>query len=176
MTTGNDGPFDAVTVKAPTTTVSIPAKFVETFLAVAEFCCRTDPLDNKAVPTNRIKKIWAMVKDGSPWNQKYFQVVRNRLHRMGVISIFDRQHHVGKAWRWTVGTSFLKEVGEKISEGSRKNIGYQQNWPRPSKRSSLLIFLMSFCCGKPFCHPERSKEDCGKPRRFFAALRMTNPR
>jgi hypothetical protein len=103
MTTGNDGPFDAVTVKAPTTTVSIPAKFVETFLAVAEFCCRTDPLDNKAVPTNRIKEIWGMVKDGAAWNQKYFQVVRNRLHRMGVISIFDRHHHVGKAWRWTVG-------------------------------------------------------------------------
>ena len=109
MTTANDGPFDAVTVKAPTTTVSIPARFVETFLAVAEFCCRTDPLDNKAVPTNRIKKIWAMVKDGSPWNQKYFQVVRNRLHRMGVISIFDRQHHVGKAWRWESGENFPEE-------------------------------------------------------------------
>ena len=103
MTTGNDGRFDALTVKASTTTVSIPAKFVETFLAVAEFCCRTAPLANKAVPTNRIKKIWAMVKDGSPWNQKYFQVVRNRLNRMGVISIFDPHHHVGKAWRWTVG-------------------------------------------------------------------------
>jgi hypothetical protein len=109
MTTGKDGPFDAVTVKAPTTTVSIPAKFVETFLAVAEFCCRTDPLDNKALPTNRIKKIWGMVKDGSPWNQKYFQVVRNRLHKMGVISIFDRHHHVGKAWRWESGENFPEE-------------------------------------------------------------------
>jgi hypothetical protein len=103
MTTGKDGLFDAVTVKAPTTTLSIPAKFVETFLAVAEFCLSTDPLSNKAVPTNRIKKIWGMVKNGSPWNQKYFQVVRNRLNRMGVISIFDRHHHVGKAWRWAVG-------------------------------------------------------------------------
>ena len=109
MTTGKDGPFDAVTVKAPTTTVSIPAKFVETFLSVAQFCLSTDPLSNKAVPTNRIKKIWAMVKDGSPWNQKYFQVVRNRLHRMGVISIFDRHHHVGKAWRWKSGENFPEE-------------------------------------------------------------------
>jgi len=109
MTTGKDGLFDALTVKAPTTTVLIPAKFVETFLAVAEFCLSTDPLANKAVPTNRVKKIWVMVKDGSPWNQKYFQVVRNRLHRMGVISIFDREHHIGKAWRWSTGENFPEE-------------------------------------------------------------------
>ncbi len=109
MTTGKDGPFDALTVKAPTTTVSIPARFVETFLAVAHFCLSTDPLSNKAVPTNRIKKIWGMVKDGAAWNQKYFQVVRNRLNRMGVISIFDRHHHVGKAWRWKSGENFPEE-------------------------------------------------------------------
>jgi len=113
-TTGKDGPFDAVTVKAPTTAVSIPARFVETFLAVAEFCLSTDPLSNKAVPTNRIKKIWGMVKDGAAWNQKYFQVVRNRLHKMGVISIFDRQHHVGKAWRWSMGENFPeKSLGQQ---------------------------------------------------------------
>jgi hypothetical protein len=98
--------FDAATMKAPTSTVVVPAKFVETFLTVAEFCVKTDPLSNRAVPTNRIKKIWSMVKDGSPWNQKYYQIVRDRLHRMGVISIFDRQHHIGKAWRWNIGDNF----------------------------------------------------------------------
>ena len=105
--------FDAITMTAPTTTVSVPAKFVETFLAVADFCLKTDPLSNKAVPTNRIKKIWSMVKDGAAWNQKYFQVVRDRFNRMGVISIFDRQHHVGKAWRWA--------VGENMPSGSWKD-------------------------------------------------------
>ena len=48
--------FDAETMTAPTTTVAVPAKFVETVLTVAEFCTKTDPLSNKAVPTNRIKK------------------------------------------------------------------------------------------------------------------------
>ena len=93
---------DAYTLKAPTSTISVPAKFIETVLTVAEFCLSTDPLSNKAVPTNRIKKIWGMVKGGATWNQKYYQIVRDRLHRMGVISIFDRKHHVGKAWRWSV--------------------------------------------------------------------------
>ena len=115
--------FDAETMKAPTSTISVPAKFVETFLAVAHFCIKEDPLSNRAVPTNRIKKIWGMVKDGAAWNQKYFQVVRDRLNRMGVISIFDRQHHVGKAWRWSVGDSFpehsWKEEQRKFKEEHR---------------------------------------------------------
>jgi hypothetical protein len=114
--------FDAKTMTAPSSTVSVPAKFVETFLTVAEFCTKTDPLSNKAVPTNRIKKIWAMVKNGSPWNQKYFQVVRDKLHRMGVISIFDRKHHIGKAWRWMIGDNFpeqsLGEQQQKLKEKS----------------------------------------------------------
>ncbi len=109
--------FDAETMQAPTSVVTVPARFVETFLSVAEFCVKTDPLSNKAVPTNRIKKIWGMVKDGSPWNQKYFQVVRDRLHRMGVISIFDRKHHIGKAWRWKVG-EFMPE--KSLGEQERK--------------------------------------------------------
>ena len=83
--------FDAITMKAPTTTVEVPAKFVETFLTAAEFCLKTDPLSNRAVPTNRIKKIWAMVKDGCPWNQKHYRIVRDRLHRMGV-----SLNHVGR--------------------------------------------------------------------------------
>jgi hypothetical protein len=94
---------------APVTEISVPAKFVETFLAVAEFCLQRDPLENKAVPTSRIKKLWEMVKGGSPWNQQYFQVVRDRFDRMGIISIFDRQHRSGKAWRWEIGDVFPKE-------------------------------------------------------------------
>ena len=115
--------FDAETMKAPTTTISVPAKFVETFLAVAEFCIKEDPLSNRAVPTNRIKKIWAMVKDGAAWNQKYFQVVRDRFESDGRHSIFDRQHHIGKAWRWSVGDSFpehsWKEDQRKFKEEHR---------------------------------------------------------
>ena len=38
--------FDAETMQAPTTTISVPAKFVETFLAVAHFCIKEDPLSN----------------------------------------------------------------------------------------------------------------------------------
>jgi hypothetical protein len=106
--------FDAITMKAPTTKVTVPARFVETFLAVAEFCVKTDPLSNKAVPTNRIKKIWGMVRNGAAWNQKYFQVVRDRLHRMGVIRIYDRQHHIGKSWRWIIGKNFPEgSLGEQ---------------------------------------------------------------
>ena len=36
------------------------------------------------------------------------------LHRMGVIRIYDRQHHVGKAWRWVSGENFPeKSLGEQ---------------------------------------------------------------
>jgi len=115
--------FDAETMKAPTSIISVPAKFVATFLAASHFCVKEDPLSNCAVPTNRIKKIWGMVKDGAAWNQKYFQVVRDRLNRMGVIRIFDRQHHAGKAWRWSVGDSFpehsWKEDRRKLKEENR---------------------------------------------------------
>ena len=98
--------FDPVTLTAPLRKVSVPAKFIDTFLIVADVCLNQDPLDNKAVPTNRIKKIWAMVKGGSPWNQSYFQIVRKLFNRMKVIRIFDRQHATGKAWRWEVGSNF----------------------------------------------------------------------
>ena len=90
--------IDPVTMAAPAREVSVPARFVETFLAVADFCLREDPLENKAVPTSRIKKLWEMVPGGAAWNQRYFQVVRERLHRMGVIRICDRNHESGKAW------------------------------------------------------------------------------
>ena len=53
--------FDPVAMTVSRTEVSVPAKFVETFLVVADFCLQQDPLENKAVPTNRIKKLWAMV-------------------------------------------------------------------------------------------------------------------
>jgi hypothetical protein len=114
---------DPFTLTAPTSTISVPAKFVETVLTVAEFCVSTDPLSNKAVPTNRIKKIWGMVKGGATWNQKYYQIVRDRLHRMGVVSIFDRKHRVGKAWRWSVGKNMpagnWKEEQRRLKEENR---------------------------------------------------------
>ena len=119
--------FDPVAMTAPTTEVSVPAKFVETFLVVAEFCLQQDPLDNKAVPTNRIKKLWAMVEGGAAWNQQYFQIVRERLHRMGIIRIFDRQHHSGKAWRWEATDSFpaddYRKEQRKLRERSRLRTG-----------------------------------------------------
>ena len=97
--------FDPVAMTAPITEVSVPARFVETFLVVADFCLQQDPLENKAVPTNRIKKLWAMVEGGAAWNQRYYQVVRDRLHRLGIIRITDRHHDNGKAWRWDTGTN-----------------------------------------------------------------------
>lgn len=98
--------FDPVTLTAPVQKVAVPAKFIQTFLAVADFCLLQDPLENKAVPTNRIKKIWERVVGGASWNQTYFQVVRDRLDRMGVIRIFDRCHDNNKAWRWEAGPNF----------------------------------------------------------------------
>jgi hypothetical protein len=92
--------FDPVAMTAPVQEVTVPARFIETFMVVADVCLNQDPLDNKAVPTSRFKKLWGMVEGGAPWNQRYFQIVRDRLDRMGVIKIFDRNHSTGKAWRW----------------------------------------------------------------------------
>ena len=44
-----------------------------------------------------------MVEGGATWNQQYFQVVRDRMDRMGIIRILDRKHRSGKAWRWETG-------------------------------------------------------------------------
>ena len=112
--------FEPVTMTAPVQDVSVPADFIETFLVVADFCLNQDPLENKAVPTNRFKKIWKMVTGGASWNQTYFQVVRDRLDNMGIVHIFDRQHDKNKAWRWKAGSNFpaqnWKEHQRKLSE------------------------------------------------------------
>jgi hypothetical protein len=119
--------FDPYTMTAPVSDLFVPAQFIQTFLAVAEFCLRQDPLGNSAVPTNRIKKLWAMVEGGANWNQRYYQIVRDRLDRMGVITITDRDHHPGKAWRWESGGSFpegsWKEEQRKLRERSRQPSG-----------------------------------------------------
>ena len=119
--------FDPVTMAAPVSKVCISAKFVATFLAVAQFCLKQDPLENKAVPTNRIKKLWTMVDGGAAWNQTYFQIVRDRLDRMGMIQIFDRKHESGKAWRWESTDSFpadnYREEQRKLRERSRIRTG-----------------------------------------------------
>jgi hypothetical protein len=79
-------------------------------VVVDHFCLSHDPLHNKAVPTNRIKKLWEMVEGGASWNQRYYQLVRDRLHRMGVIRIIDRNHTTGKAWRWESGEAFPEDT------------------------------------------------------------------
>lgn len=115
--------FDPVSMTAPQVKVVVPAKFIETFLVVADACLRQDPLANQAVPTNRIRKLWSMVKDAAPWNQHYFQIVRDRLDRMGIIRIWDRNHESGKAWRWKPGSDFpeesFKESDRKFKEEHR---------------------------------------------------------
>ena len=112
--------FDPETMTAPKTVVTIPPSFIETFLVVADACLRQDPLENQAVPTNRIKKLWGMVKEGAPWNQRHFQILRERLDRMGITRIWDRNHETGKAWRWDAGSSFpeasFKETDRKFKE------------------------------------------------------------
>jgi hypothetical protein len=119
--------FDPETMTAPVSDLWIPALFVQTFLAVAEFCLRHDPLGNKAVPTNRIKKLWAKVEGGANWNQRHYQIVRDRLDRMGVITITDRDHEPGKAWRWDSGEDFpegsWKEQQRKFKERVRHLVG-----------------------------------------------------
>lgn len=112
--------FDPVTMTAPVSDLFVPARFIQTFLAVAEVCLRDDPLEDKAVPTNRIKKLWAMVEGGANWNQRYYQIVRDRLDRMGVISITDRDHHPGKAWRWETGEDFPEASWKEEQRKLRK--------------------------------------------------------
>jgi len=102
--------FDPVKLTAPVKRVSVPARFIQTFLTVADFCLNQDPLENKAVPTSRIKRIWKMVVGGAAWNQTYFQIVRDRLDKMGVVHIFDRHHDNNKAWRWDAGRNFPSET------------------------------------------------------------------
>jgi hypothetical protein len=119
--------FDQDTMTAPMTTVSVPSKFVETFMAVVHFCLQRDPLHNQAVPTNRIKQLWTMVEGGAAWNQQYYQIVRERLHRMKVIRIVDRQHASGKAWRWEAGDRFpaddYRKEQRRLRERSRLQTG-----------------------------------------------------
>lgn len=108
--------FDPETMTAPEEENFVPADFIETFLTVAEVCVKHDPLENQAVPTTRFKKLWAMVEGGAAWNQRYFQVVRDRLNRMGVITIKDRNHTKGKAWKWVAGSSFPEGTSWKEAQ------------------------------------------------------------
>jgi hypothetical protein len=114
--------FDPVEMTAPVQEVSIPARFIETFMVVADVCLNQDPLENKAVPTSRFRKLWGMVHGGAPWNQRYFQMVRDRLDRMGVIQIVDRKHSTGKAWRWKAGSFPLGSFKETQRKKKRKGL------------------------------------------------------
>jgi hypothetical protein len=86
--------------------VHVPARFVAHLMQIIVFCLREDPLENGALPTNRIKVLWGRLPNAPAWNQTYFQLVRDHLDRIGVIEIFDRQHTAGKAWRWRMGPNF----------------------------------------------------------------------
>jgi hypothetical protein len=112
---------------APVSNLFVPAEFIQTFLAVVEVCLRDDPLGNSAVPTNRIKALWPMVEGGANWNQRYYQIVRDRLDRMGVITITDREHEPGKAWRWEACEDFpegtWREEQRKLRERSKQPSG-----------------------------------------------------
>jgi hypothetical protein len=115
--------FDPYTLTAPIVHAFVPAHFIETFLTVADACMRQDPLSNQAVPTNRFKKLWDMVKDGSPWNQKYFQIVRERLNKLKVIRIIDRHREAGKAWKWEAGKDFPSESYKTPKQPSHLEAG-----------------------------------------------------
>lgn len=106
-------------------------------MAVADVCLIQDPFGNQAVPTNRFKKLWAIVKEGAPWNQRYFQIVRNRLHSMGVVKIIDRNHRQGKAWKWDTGPNFpksgsWKEAHSQLDEEHRLPAGLTPNFEKLS--------------------------------------------
>ncbi len=114
--------FDPVSMKAPIVKAFIPAKFIETFLVVADACLKQDPSDNNGVPTNRFKKLWPMVVDGSPWNQRYYQIVREKFHKLDVIRIIDRNHEKDKAWRWVVGKHFPENNFKATLRKLRKRV------------------------------------------------------
>jgi len=150
---------------APKEKITVPAKFVETFLLVAHLCLRQDPLQNEAVPTNRIKKLWGMVKGGAAWHQKHYQIVRDRLHRMGVINIYDREHHSGKAWRWVAGKYFpSQDYREEQHKGSSSLAGARCGHGcagGTSVRTSPSVFLSEVNDEKEKVHNTLYKEGDG---------------
>jgi len=85
------------------------------------------------VPTTRIKKLWGMVEGGAKWNQRHYQIVRDRLEKMGVIRIVDRQHSAGKAWRWDSGDAFPAGTWK---DEQRK---FKERHPQVSVGVTLLI-------------------------------------
>ena len=156
--------FTPETMTAPMGVVHVPANFIETFLAVVQFCVKQDPLDNKAVPTNRIKKIWEMVEGGASWNQHYYQIVRDRLQRMGVIRIVDREHAPGKAWRWEAGEAFPKDTWKeeqrrcKVKHAPASADGENRDiYNREEKVHNTLYQdaqqITSSCCAFPLVRP-----------------------
>lgn len=156
--------FNPETMTAPMGVVHVPANFIETFLAVVQFCVKQDPLDNKAVPTNRIKKIWEMVEGGASWNQHYYQIVRDRLQRMGVIRIVDREHAPGKAWRWEAGEAFPKDTWKeeqrrcKVKHAPASADGENRDiYNREEKVHNTLYQdaqqITSSCCAFPLVRP-----------------------
>jgi len=96
--------------------ISVPSQFVEHAVGVIAFCLN-DPLENDALPVNRIRAIWNLVQDAPNWNQKYFQVVRRHLEKNSIVDIYDKDHKPGKSWRWKKGANFPQKMSEKRRSG-----------------------------------------------------------
>jgi len=110
-------------MSAATQEIRVPARFVEHCIGVIAFCLN-DPLENNALPVNRIKAVWNLIEDAPSWNQNYFKVVRIHLERIGVVRIFDKNHEAGKAWRWAKGENFPAKMRDRchttVTSSSRR--------------------------------------------------------
>ncbi len=150
-------------------TIHVPAQFVEHCVGVIAFCLN-DSLENDALPVNRIKAVWQLVKNAPSWNQEYFQAVRRHLEQIGVVEIYDKNDEPGKAWRWREGTNFptkkrsssngagiskrpntegVREKEEGIEEERVYNTLYQTANPRIQIGPDLVQTRPPPCRGRP---------------------------
>ena len=97
----------------------VPASFVDHCVGIIAFCLNA-PLEDKALPVDRIKSLWKLFPGNPSWNQKYFEAVRWKLEDIKVIDIFDKTHRPGKAWRWDKGVNFPSKQKSSRRRSSRK--------------------------------------------------------
>lgn len=105
---GHQRVINEMSMTCQTKSIRVPLRFVEHCVGVIAFCLN-NPLENKALPVNRIKAIWDLVPNAPSWNQSYFQVVRDHLEHVGIVKIIDKEHQIGKAWKWDKGEKFPGE-------------------------------------------------------------------
>ncbi|MBA2116733.1 hypothetical protein [Bremerella alba] len=131
--TGKQRQINEVDMTSVVKDIRVPGRFVEYAVGVIAFCLN-DPLENYALPINRIKAVWDLVPNTPSWNQKYFQVVRRHLEKIGVVDIYDKNHCTGKAWRWRKGENFPQKMKQ-----SRRSICSNES------RSCKLSEIKSLC-------------------------------